>query len=51
MIASKLASLKIYQSYIDQPDVNAVLKKVAQDLMTTFEQQLEDARNLPPPNE
>ena len=51
MIASKLATLKMYQNYIGQPDVNSEIKKMAQELMTKFEQQLEDARNLPPPNE
>jgi predicted outer membrane protein len=50
IIASKLATLKMYQSYIGQPDVNSEIKKMAEGLMMTFEQQLEDARNLPPPN-
>ncbi len=48
MIASKLATLRMYQSYIGEPDVNSEIKKMAQGLMTTFERQLEDARNLPP---
>ncbi len=51
MIASKLATLRMYQSYIDQPDANSEVKQMAQGLMMTFEQQLEDARNLAPPNE
>lgn len=51
MIASKQATLKMYQSYIDQPDANSEIKQMAQGRMTTFVQQLEDARNLSPPNE
>lgn len=50
MIASKLATLKMYQSYIGQPGVNSEIKKMAQGQLPTFEQQLEDARNLPQPN-
>jgi predicted outer membrane protein len=49
MIASHLATMRMYQTYIAQPDANPELKQMAEELLPKFEQQLEDARNLPPP--
>jgi predicted outer membrane protein len=51
MISSHLATMRMYQNYIDQPDANPELKQMAQELLGAFEQQLEEARNLPPPSE
>lgn len=51
MISSYLATIRMYQSYIDQPDANSELKQMAQELLPQFEQQLEDARDLPPPSQ
>jgi predicted outer membrane protein len=51
MISSHLATMRMYQSFIDQPDANPELKQMAQELLPKFEQQLEDARNLPPPSQ
>ncbi|HTU50420.1 MAG TPA: DUF4142 domain-containing protein [Acidobacteriaceae bacterium] len=48
MIASYSATIRMYQNYINQPDANEGLKKMAQQLLPTFEQNLEDARNLEP---
>jgi predicted outer membrane protein len=48
MISSRLATMRMYQTYIDQPDANPELKQMAQELLVSFEQQLEDARNLEP---
>jgi predicted outer membrane protein len=51
MIASNLATMRVYQTYIVQPDANSELKQMAEELIPKFEQQLEDARNLPPPSQ
>jgi predicted outer membrane protein len=51
MISTQLSTMQMYQIYIDQPDANSELKQMAQELLGAFEQQLEEARNLPPPNE
>ncbi len=51
MIASHLATMRVYQTYIVQPDANSELKQMAEELLPKFEQQLEDARNLPPPSQ
>lgn len=48
MISSHLATMRMYQTYIEQPDANPELKQMAEELLPKFEQQLEDARNLPP---
>ncbi|MGC1873082.1 MAG: DUF4142 domain-containing protein [Acidobacteriaceae bacterium] len=48
MIASYSSTIRMYQTYIEQPDANDELKKMAQELLPTFEQHLEDARNLEP---
>jgi putative membrane protein len=51
MIASYSSTIRMYQHYIDQPDANEGLKKMAEDLLPNLEQHLEDARSLgmPPP--
>jgi predicted outer membrane protein len=51
MISSFSSTIRMYQHYLDQPDANEGLKKMAQELLPTFEQHLEDARTLgsPPP--
>jgi predicted outer membrane protein len=51
MISSYSTTIRLYQHYIEQPDANDGLKKMAQDLLPTLEQHLEDARNvgMPPP--
>ncbi len=46
MISSFSSTIRMYQHYIDQPDANEWLKKMAQGLLPQLEQQLEDARNL-----
>ena len=48
MISSYSSTIRMYQNYIDQPDANGELKAMAQELLPTFEQHLEDARNLEP---
>ena len=48
MIASYSSTIRLYQNYIDQFDANSELKQMAQDLLPTFEQHLEDARDLEP---
>ena len=51
MISSHLATMRVYQTYIDQPDANPELKQMAQELLPKLEQQLEDARSLEPPGD
>jgi predicted outer membrane protein len=51
MIASHLATMRMYQTYIVQPDANSELKQMAEELLPKLEQQLEDARNLAPPSQ
>jgi predicted outer membrane protein len=51
MISSHLATMRLYQTYIVQPDANPELKQMAEELLPKFEQQLEDARSLPPPSQ
>jgi putative membrane protein len=48
MISSYSSTIRMYQNYIDQPDANEELTRMAQELLPTFEQHLEDARNLEP---
>ena len=48
MISSHLATMRLYQVYIEQPDANPELKQMAEELLPKLEQQLEDARNLVP---
>ncbi|MES2222065.1 MAG: DUF4142 domain-containing protein [Acidobacteriota bacterium] len=48
MISSYSSTIRMYQNYIDQFDANSELKQMAQDLLPTFEQHLEDARDLEP---
>jgi predicted outer membrane protein len=49
MIATHLATMRMYQTYVIQPDANPEVKHMAEELLPKFEQQLEDARNLQPP--
>lgn len=46
MISSYSSAIRMYQHYIEQPDANEGLKKMAQELLPKFEQHLEDARTL-----
>ena len=48
MISSFSSTIRMYQHYLDQPDANEWLKKMAQELLPQLEQHLEDARNLEP---
>lgn len=49
MIASYSSTIRMYQRYIDQPDANDELRRMAQELLPKFEQHLEDARSLGQP--
>jgi putative membrane protein len=49
MISSYSSTIRMYQQYIDQPDANEGLKKMAQDLLPILEQHLEDARSVGSP--
>ena len=46
MMSSYSYTIRMYQDYIDQPDANDELKRMAQELLPQFEQHLEDARDL-----
>ena len=47
MIATVTASIRLYQSYIGQPDANPDIQKMAQSMLPTFQKYLEDAQALP----
>ena len=46
MISSYSSTIRLFQNYIAQPESNEGLKKMAQELLPSFEQHLQDARNL-----
>ena len=46
MISSYSSTIRMYQNYIEQPDANEGLKKMAEELLPKFEQHLEAARTL-----
>jgi putative membrane protein len=47
MIATVTATIRLYQSYIGQPDANPDIQKMAQSMLPTFQKYLEDAQALP----
>lgn len=46
MMSSYSSTIRMYQDYIEQPDANEELTRMAQELLPKFEQHLEDARDL-----
>lgn len=46
MVASFSSTIRMYQHYIEQPDANDWLKRMAQELLPKLEARLEDARTL-----
>lgn len=46
IMSSYSSTIRMYQDYIEQPDANEELTRMAQELLPKFEQHLEDARDL-----